>query len=275
MAITRILTSGVYGSKYNDVLAGLPGVMPAPTAADGGTGTTATVSFTAVSGATSYTAISTPGSLTGTAASSPVTVSGLTTGTAYTFQIAATNTSGQGAYSAASNSVTPEVPGAYESIASFVGTGSAGNITFSSIPGTYRHLQLRVSAMTTSAGFSPDIRFNGDSGTNYAWHNVRCDGSTASANGVASAAQIGGTWANGTTTSNPSVLIFDIHNYAVTTQFKTIRNMNGQETNSNGMITVGSGLWQSTAAITSILINIGGAAFTTTSTFALYGIKGA
>jgi len=256
------------------MLVGYPGVMPAPTAADGGTGTTATVSFSAVSGATSYTAISTPGSFTGTGASSPITVSGLTTGTAYTFQIRATNSVGTGAYSAASNSLTPEVPGAYESIASFVGTGSAGNITFSSIPQTYTHLQIRMSALTTSSGFNAEIRFNGDSGTNYAWHNIRGTGSAVQPNGVASVAQIGGTWPNGTTTTNPSVLIMDIHNYTSTTKFKTIRNINGQETNSNGMMTVGSGMWSSTSAITTILINMGGGALTSTSAISLYGIKG-
>lgn len=129
--------------------------------------------------------------------------------------------------------------------------------------------------MTTSAGFSPDIRLNGDTGSNYAWHYLRGNGTSVSASGVASTTKIGGIWANGTTTSNPSVLIIDIQDYADTTKYKTVRNINGQETNSNGMMTLGSGLWMSTSAITSILIDIGGAAFTTDSVFALYGIKGA
>jgi hypothetical protein len=104
------------------------------TAADGGTGTTATVTYTA--GATGgaavsvYTATSSPGSITGTGAS-PITISGLTTGTAYTFTVTATNANGTSAASAASNSVTPAVPP--------VGT----NWTLGTLPAT-------ANAMTTS-----------------------------------------------------------------------------------------------------------------------------
>lgn len=83
------------------------------TAADGGTGTTATVTYTA--GATggaavsAYTATSSPGSFTASGAS-PITVSGLTTGTAYTFTVTATNANGTSSASAASNSVTILAP---------------------------------------------------------------------------------------------------------------------------------------------------------------------
>ena len=104
------------------------------TASDGGTGTTATVTYTA--GATGgaavsvFTTTSSPGSLTGTGAS-PITVSGLTTGTAYTFAVTATNANGTSSASAASNSVTILPPP--------VGT----NWTLGTLPAT-------TTAMTTS-----------------------------------------------------------------------------------------------------------------------------
>jgi len=62
--------------------------------------------------------------------------------------------------------------------------------------------------------------------------------------------------------------------FSSTTKAKTIRNFNGQETNTNGIVSLTSGLWTSTSAITSILFNAGGYAFTTTTTFSLYGITG-
>lgn len=163
---------------------------------------------------------------------------------------------------------------AFESIATVNGSGSAGNISFTSIPQTYKHLQIRISAMTTSAGASPDISFNGSGSPNYAWHYIRGNGSTASAGGVSAAGYMGGTWANGMTTTNPSVAIIDILDYSNTSKNKTVRNFNGQRTTTNGMTTLASGLWMSTAGITSILFNISGYAFTTTTKFALYGIKG-
>ena len=106
----------------------------------------ATVAYTAATtggAATSFTAISTPGSITGTGAS-PITVSGLTGGTAYTFKVYGTNAAGvwTATQSQASNSVTPEVASSFESIATATGTGSSGVITFSSIPSTYKHLQI-------------------------------------------------------------------------------------------------------------------------------------
>lgn len=125
MAVTRITNSGFTSAftKYDDMLAGYPPKMAAPTATDGGTGTTVSVAFTAVSGATGYRVISSPGSITATGTSSPITVSGLTAGTAYTFEIQAQNSVGYGAYSAASNSVTPVVP-AYSLSQTFNSSGT-------------------------------------------------------------------------------------------------------------------------------------------------------
>ena len=134
-------------------------VVDAPTigvATDAGTGTSATVAYTAAAtggAATSFTAISTPSSLTGTGAS-PITVSGLTAGTAYTFKVYGTNASGawSGVQSAASNSVTPEVPPAFESIATLTGDGTASTLTFSSIPSTYVALQVRFMSRRNLGG---------------------------------------------------------------------------------------------------------------------------
>lgn len=245
----------------------------------------ATVAYTAAATggtATSFTAISTPGSITGTGAS-PITVSGLTGGTAYTFKVYGTNASGvwSGVQSAASSSVTPTTT-AFESIASATGTGSSGTITFSSIPSTYVALQIRFIGRTTSASTSQQnlfLRFNGVSSASYTRHNLQGDGSAVSAAGAASQTEItaGQVINDGEAANVMSVSIINIHNYASTTQNKTVRTFDGTDKNtSGGLVWLRSGLFIDTTAISSLsLITASGNAFTTSTQVALYGIKGA
>jgi hypothetical protein len=249
----------------------------------------ATVAYTAAATggtATSFTAISTPGSLTGTGAS-PITVSGLTGGTAYTFKVYGTNASGvwSGVQSAASSSVTPAVATAYESIASATGTGSSGTITFSSIPSTYQHLQLRVISRSTSASSSGEalnLRLGAgsiDTGANYARHYIYGEGTTVAAAGSASAStiqMITSVAGGGATSGIQGVTIIDIHDYASTTKYKTVRAFTGVDfNNANGALALVSGLWMSTSAVGTLRLYHNTDSFTTGSTFALYGIKGA
>ena len=63
--------------------------------------------------------------------------------------------------------------GAYDSIATTtVGAGGASSITFSSIPSTYTHLQVRITAKGNRGIVIENayLTFNGDSGTNYNAH---------------------------------------------------------------------------------------------------------
>lgn len=279
MAITRIKNSTIGNKtpKYNDVLAGLPFRPIIGTASDGGNGTSASVAFTGnnvANGTITYTALSSPGSFTGTGTASPITVSGLTAGTAYTFQVKAGNSLGDSAYSAASNSVTPVTPTSFESIASQVVSGSpASTITFSSIPSTYQHLQLRVNILGTDDGGYIYIRLNGDGVTsNYTRHVLEGNGTTASAGGNADYSSIG--LISSTSASYPNVGIVDFHDYTSTTKNKTVRVFSGNDRNGSGVVTLYSGSRMSTTAITSITIGNNGSNFNPGSTIALYGIKG-
>lgn len=277
MAISRFTASGITtgNKKFASFDTGYPTIMAAPTASDGGTGTTASIAFTAQTGATSYTAISSPGSLTGTGASSPVTVSGLTTGTAYTFQIRANNSVGSGPYSAASNSVTPVVPSGFDSIATASPSGSTNVITFSSLgSSTYKHLQIRGMFFGTSAGGSVELTFNGIGGTSYARQYIRCTSSSVSSSGVINTSIAANMFPNGLSTTIPSAAIIDILDAFSTTKYKTVRTYEGQDTNSSGMLVLGSGLFLSTSAISSITLTLSSGNFATTSSVALYGIKG-
>lgn len=257
------------------------------TATAGNASATVTYTANATGGktVTTYTATSSPGSLTGTG-SSPITVSGLTNGTAYTFTVTATNANGTSSASAASNSVTPAVPTSYESIATASGTGSSNTITFSSIPSTYKHLQIRFIAKTTSttgSDFALDLRFNSDTATNYPWHQLWSDGTSVQAGGFAATTRIVlssripdsyTSWAN-----MFEVGVIDIIDYASTSKNKTVRANLGKNVNLTGAqdqeIKLVSGSWQSTSAVNSIsLITSGTTNWTTSTQFALYGIKG-
>ena len=170
--------------------------------------------------------------------------------------------------------------GAYESIASATGTGSSGTITFSSIPSTYTSLQIR-GIMRTDGGTTANIIFNGDTGSNYASHQLYGDGTTVGAGGVASSTSItqGGVLGYGTSASANTVgaFILDIHDYASTTRNKTTRVFTGRDDNGSALfVRLGSGLWMNTAAVTSVSIVVSGAGnFTNQTQFSLYGIKGA
>ena len=176
------------------------------------------------------------------------------------------------------------MPSAFESIATATGTGSSGTITFSSIPSTYQHLQLRVIVRDTSTSTSAaslGLRLgNGsiDTGTNYARHNVYANGTTVSASGTASTFNISmsTTVAGGSSTADIyGVALIDIHDYASTSKYKTVRSFTGTDfNNANGALALTSGLWMSTSAINTLRLYISNS-FTTSSTFALYGIKGA
>jgi hypothetical protein len=281
MALSRFSQSTFNLSKRSqqttDALAGLTPLPYTPTigtATDGGTGTTVSVAFTPNATApagTYYTALSSPGSISASSTSSPITVSGLTAGTAYTFQVAAVNATGSSAYSSASNSVTPVVPTSFYSIASATGTGSSGVITFSSIPSGYSHLQIRMFTLNASATYNY-LQFNGDTGSNYSYHQIYGDGSSVSAQGGASNSVIYIQQLPSSTTY-PTVAIVDILDYANTNKYKTVRSLSGVDTNGGGYIYYRSGSWQNTAAVTSLTFTASAGSYTTSSVFALYGVK--
>jgi hypothetical protein len=168
------------------------------------------------------------------------------------------------------------LPGSYESIATVtVGAGGSNSISFSSIASTYTHLQLRVSATTAASGKVMVARFNSDSTTSYTWHFLNGQGTTASAGNAT-----GNTYARffgqniGTNTTNPSVSIMDILDYANTNKNKTVRALSGSDNNGSGEVALESSLWIKTNAINAITISLTDSSnFSQNSSFALYGIK--
>ncbi len=169
--------------------------------------------------------------------------------------------------------------GAYDSIATAVGTGSSGTITFSSIPSTYTHLQIRYIGRVTNSDTADNIfvQFNSDTGSNYAWHYLEGDGASTAASGSSSQSKIlsGRVSAATAAADVMGVGVIDILDYANANKYKTLRTLTGQDRNGGGVSVMTSGLWQNTAAVSTITITNGSATnFTTATSFALYGIKG-
>jgi len=174
-------------------------------------------------------------------------------------------------------------PYAFESIAT--GTVSAGNtssvITFSSIPSTYAHLQLRMFARATAQN-TMFVRFNNDSGsTNYDNHRMNGAGTSVGVDarinysalfvsskgyGIVPTANIG------------SAVIMDILDYTNTNKYKVTRTLSGNERNtSDGTsdIEYTSGSWKNTNAINRIDVSLQTSTLAEYTHIALYGIKGA
>ena len=164
----------------------------------------------------------------------------------------------------------------YESIATTtVGSGGTSTITFSSIPATYTHLQIRGIARTTS-GTNVDFRIqmNSDTGSNYARHSLRGDGTNV--NGEANASQIY-MWLDRAIPGATDIfgdVVIDILDYANTSKYKTMRGLGGADRNGSGIIALSSGLWMDTSAITTLTITLETGSFAEYSSIALYGIKG-
>jgi hypothetical protein len=278
MAINRISPKK---GKVVDIPANAP-TIGTPTAG----AASVSVAFTAPSTSTggpiqTYQAISSPGSITATGTSSPINVTGLTNNTAYTFTVAAGNATGYGPYSAASASATPVDSAAFVSIATASTSGTASTFTFSSIPSTYKHLQIR-GLITASSIVNMEITFNGDTANNYYWHWLGGDGTNTATNkatGLTNKIVSGLTSFSSTSSYIGAAMVMDVLDYTNTNKYKTSRAIAGFDDNTShaGYIPVNlsSGLWNSTAAITSITFTCtGGYTFNQGSQLALYGIKG-
>jgi hypothetical protein len=169
----------------------------------------------------------------------------------------------------------------YESIASATGTGSSATITFSSIPGTYKHLQLRVLGRSTEAGAGKSnliIKLNNDSTTaNYRTHELNGDGSAVNVGSLSGYAglRFNDTLSRaGNTAGLMATQIIDIQDYTATMN-RTVRMISGIDLNgAGGIIGLYSGLYISTTAITQIDYTCPDGNLATTTVVALYGIKG-
>ncbi len=161
-----------------------------------------------------------------------------------------------------------------------VGSGGASSITFSDIPGTYQHLQIRMIGRSTEADTNTDcrLRFNGVSGSSYAAHTLFGTGAVTAVQAFTdSSIMVAGSRVFTTSSQTASVwggIIADVLDYASTTKNKTMRSFGGWDGNGSGVVSLTSGLFMSTSAVTSIVITTySGGNWAQHTTAALYGIK--
>ena len=168
----------------------------------------------------------------------------------------------------------------FESIATVNLSSAAQNtITFSSIPSTYKHLQLRIMTKSTSTGTGVGwggFTFNNDTGNNYTLHVLYGSGSITGAYGAANYSAVCYSLPGGNVGTNMfGISVVDIFDYTNTNKYKTTRSLGGGEFNGTGgeELDLISGVWMNTSAITSITFSGGANNFARYSSFALYGIK--
>lgn len=167
----------------------------------------------------------------------------------------------------------------YESIATFTLGSNTASVTFSSIPQTYKHLQIRYNGRSDRSQNSEYgvVSYNSDTSTNYSFHSITGDGATVPVDAAATVAYQSLLYFPGALRGSNifGSGVVDILDYANTNKYKTLRTLNGYDSNGDGRISFQSGSWRNTNAITSITIaTFNGSNFITSSSFALYGIKG-
>jgi hypothetical protein len=164
-------------------------------------------------------------------------------------------------------------------ITEIVTSGSATDVTFSSIPSTYRDIEIRVRGRGTTAAtlIGVFMQFNGDTAANYDWEGTQSNNTTtASFNGNATTGvQLGNLAAASATASTADFLVATVADYRGTTFRKA-----GHSRGTIRTTTTASGAfnesfafwWRSTSAITSVKVYPTAGGFVDGSVVSLYGL---
>ena len=169
-----------------------------------------------------------------------------------------------------------------EAIATQYLEADAASVTFSSIPSTYEHLELRGCARSNQHDATSDnifLTYNGDTSSVYSYHTMTAQGSS--------------TWAGRTT--GAAYILFPYNISAALTQptsdysgFTCTILDYAEDGNKNSTVTgfsmgimvatspylvFHSGLWDSTADITSLTLTVNQGDFLRGSEFTLYGLN--
>ena len=156
---------------------------------------------------------------------------------------------------------------AYEAIASTIMGGTLTSYTFSSIPSTYKHLEIRFAAITSSGGANIGLQLNGDSSSSYYYSQGYGDGS---AYGIGASVNnyLFGPYQSTTVGSG----VFRIVDY-LSSLTKTSHSYGGDDKNGSGYTGFQSSMWNNTSAITSVTVMLSGGQFLVGTYLGLYGIK--
>lgn len=185
--------------------------------------------------------------------------------------------------------------GNFVSLQTINGTGSSGTLTFSAIPQTFKHLRIFAIHKGTATGTNTQgmytMQFNSDTGNNYNGTQQVSSGVSALSDSLVtgtnaifgSSSHYYNTFCSATNTGSAmGVSVIDIPDYTNTSYYKTIASFDGHEmgnNDGNSRLLQCAGSWNNNAAITDISFkiydeNFNATSFTSTTRFALYGIKG-
>jgi hypothetical protein len=166
------------------------------------------------------------------------------------------------------------LPTSYESIASVTPSGT-NTVTFSSIPSNFTTLQIRAS-FGDAAENSLQMRFNGDTGSNYQSSSLEGNGTTVTGNAGYSETTMSIAFRGQGASTSASFLagaIIDIPKYSTSGTYKTCLSSFGVNQNTTGKMGFTTGVWFNTSVITSITITMA-ANYSSGTVFSLYGIRG-
>ena len=173
------------------------------------------------------------------------------------------------------------VPNSFESIATSTLSTATASITFSSIPATYTHLQIRCIARTNGTGTSQNLNMtiNNDQNASYSLHQFSADGTSASAYGESvgrtNCVQVVHITGSSSGASIFGAGIIDILDYTNTNKNRTVKTLRGQVQNaSDQSVGINTYLYTSTTAISRLDFSAGSGNLVQYTQIALYGIKG-
>lgn len=158
---------------------------------------------------------------------------------------------------------------------------AAASVTFSSIPADYRHLRLVAVARGDTAANIVNVllTLNADSGTNYDYQSetVATTADTVS-NAFSQTSLLAGIIAAASAPTNaPGSLDLSVLDYARTSFLKMVTSetfADGDTTSTaNFAIVRTSGVWKSTAAVTSLTVAVSAGNFAAGSIFELFGVR--
>jgi hypothetical protein len=165
-------------------------------------------------------------------------------------------------------------PRYYELIETAILASATPSVTFSNLDtysSTYKHLQIRAVAKTDAGGNNNGgLRLNGDTGSNYAWHQLVAVPTSVVGDNQTSQTSMQLFYLSNTEYGSSVIDLLDAYS---TTKNKTLRYLQG---NTN-RVSLGSGLFMSTASTTSVTLlanRSGSGNYEIGSRFSIYGIKG-
>jgi hypothetical protein len=160
----------------------------------------------------------------------------------------------------------------YIALANLTLTGTDAEVSFASIPATYRDLVVIANWPNSGNPASPFVllRLNGDTGSNYTWVQMYGDGGSGGGQSDASAGSVTSIRV-GYLQNSAAMTRINVMDYSATDKHKTVLDRSDQ-TEATTRTSAFVGRWANTNAVTSLSLTAGTGTFASGSTFALYGI---